>query len=200
MSNTAPFNQPLSGNDMLRFGGGVTMARLPQQNTAEGLDACFVGIPMGIGTSNRTGTRHGPRAIRAESAMMRPYNMATGAGPFAKMQVAEIGDVAIHTFDLKKTVDIITAAYDRILQHDVVPLTLGGGHTLTYPVLRAIARKHGVVALVHINAHSDTNDEMLRWFCWRSAPVSSRWYHGWAGDPGHDRCPAPDLHAPLRST
>jgi guanidinobutyrase len=93
--------------------------------------------------------------------MMRPFNMATGAGPFAKMQVADIGDVAINTFDLKKTVDIITAAYDEILKHDVVPLTLGGDHTLTYPVLRAIARKHGPVALVHIDAHADVNDTMF---------------------------------------
>ncbi len=161
MSNANQFNQPLGGNDMPRFAGAGTMMRLPQQATAEGLDACFVGIPMDIGTSNRTGTRHGPRAIRAESAMMRPYNMATGAGPFAKMQVADIGDVAINTFDLKKTVDIITAAYDEILKHDVVPLTLGGDHTLSYPVLRSIAKKHGPVALIHVDAHSDTNDEMF---------------------------------------
>ncbi|QIE44258.1 agmatinase [Pseudohalocynthiibacter aestuariivivens] len=157
----ARFNQPLGGNDMPRFGGETTMMRLPSQKTAEGLDACFVGIPMDIGASNRAGTRHGPRAIRAESCMMRPFNMATGAAPFAKMQVADIGDVAINTFDLKKTVDIITAAYDEILRHDTVPLTLGGDHTLTYPVLRSIAKKHGPVALIHIDAHSDTNDEMF---------------------------------------
>jgi len=89
-SDDPKFNQPRGGNDMPRFGGNPTMMRLPQQDTAKGLDACFVGVPMDIGTSNRTGTRHGPRAIRAESAMMRPYNMATGAGPFAKMQVARL--------------------------------------------------------------------------------------------------------------
>lgn len=160
-TNQPDFNQPLGGNEMPRFGGAGTMMRLPAQLTAEGLDACFVGIPMDIGASNRSGTRFGPRAIRAESGMMRPYNMATGAGPFAKMQVADIGDVAINTFDLKKTVDIITAAYDDILKHDVVPLTLGGDHTLTYPVLRSIARKHGPVALIHVDAHADTNDEMF---------------------------------------
>jgi guanidinobutyrase len=160
-ASTPQFNQPLGGNDMPRFGGVPTMMRLPSQDTAEGLDACFVGIPMDIGTSNRTGTRHGPRAIRAESGMMRPYNMATGAGPFAKMQVADIGDVAINTFDLKKTVGLITAAYDEILRHDVVPLTLGGDHTLSYPVLRSIAKKHGPVALIHVDAHADTNDLMF---------------------------------------
>jgi guanidinobutyrase len=155
------FNQPLGGNEMPRFGGPATMMRLPSQPTAEGLDACFVGIPMDIGSSNRSGTRHGPRQIRAESCMLRPYNMATGAAPFEHLQVADIGDIAINTFDLKKTVDIITAAYDAILAHDCIPLTLGGDHTLTYPVLRAIAKKHGPVALIHIDAHADINDEMF---------------------------------------
>tara|TARA_B100001063_G_C16562106_1_gene451526 strand:- start:7 stop:741 length:735 start_codon:yes stop_codon:yes gene_type:complete len=87
--------------------------------------------------------------------------MATGAAPFDRMQVADIGDVAINTFDLKKTIDIITTQYKDILSHDVVPLTLGGDHTLTYPVLRAIADKHGPVALVHVDAHADTNEEMF---------------------------------------
>jgi guanidinobutyrase len=158
---TTRFNQPLGGNEMPRFGGPATMMRLPSQPTAEGLDACFVGIPMDIGSSNRSGTRHGPRQIRAESCMLRPYNMATGAAPFEHLQVADIGDIAINTFDLKKTVDIITAAYDAILAHDCIPLTLGGDHTLTYPVLRAIAKKHGPVALIHIDAHADINDEMF---------------------------------------
>jgi guanidinobutyrase len=154
-------NQPLGGNDMPRFGGDATMMRLPKQDTSEGLDACFVGIPMDIGTSNRSGTRHGPRAIRAESCMLRPFNMATGAAPFSQLQVADIGDIAINTFDLKKTVNIITAAYKDILVHGTIPLTLGGDHTLTYPVLRAIAQRHGPVALIHVDAHADTNDEMF---------------------------------------
>src|SRR5690606_4029198 len=85
----------------------------------------------------------------------------TGAAPFDRLQVADIGDVAINTFDLKKTVDIITAAYAGILAHDCIPLTLGGDHTLTYPILRAIAQKHGPVALIHIDAHADINDEMF---------------------------------------
>jgi guanidinobutyrase len=155
------FNQPLGGNEMPRFAGPGTMMRLPSQPTAEGLDACFVGIPLDVGTSNRPGTRLGPRQIRQESCMLRPYNMATGAAPFDSIQVADIGDVAINTFDLKKSVDIITAAYDEILKHDCIPLTLGGDHTLTYPILRAIARKHGPVALIHIDAHADINDEMF---------------------------------------
>lgn len=155
------YNQPLGGNDMPRFGGPGTMMRLPAATSAAGLDACFVGIPMDIGASNRSGTRHGPRQIRAESVMLRPYNMATGAAPFQAMQVADIGDVAINTFDLKKSVDIITAHYDEILSHGAIPLTLGGDHTLTWPILRAMARKHGPVALIHIDAHADINDTMF---------------------------------------
>jgi len=158
---TPTFNQPLGGNDMPRFAGPASMMRLPVHETAEGLDACFVGVPLDTGTSNRSGTRHGPRAIRAESCMLRPFNMATQAAPFAEMQVADIGDVATNTFDLKKSMDIITSAFSDILIHNTIPLTLGGDHTITYPILRAIAKKHGPVALIHIDAHADTNDEMF---------------------------------------
>ncbi|NBX10301.1 MAG: agmatinase, partial [Marivivens sp.] len=110
------------------------MMRLPACDDASGLDACFVGIPMDIGASNRSGTRFGPRQIRAESSMLRPYNMATGAAPFDHMQVGDIGDVPINTFDLKDTIARIATFYRDLLQHDVVPLTMGGDHTLTYPV------------------------------------------------------------------
>ena len=158
---SSSFNQPLGGNDMPRFAGPATMMRLPMAKSARGLDACFVGIPLDIGTSNRSGTRHGPRQTRAESCMLRPYNMATGAAPFDSLQVADIGDVAINTFDLKKSVKLIEKAYDRILAQDCIPLTLGGDHTLVLPILRAMAKKHGPVALVHVDAHADINDEMF---------------------------------------
>ena len=172
------FNQPLGGNDMPRFGGPATMMRLPTQATAEGLDACFVGIPMDHGTSNRSGTRHGPRQIRAESCMLRPYNMATGAAPFEHLQVADIGDVPINTFDLKKTVDIISDHYDKILSHGTIPLTLGGDHTLTWPILRSIAKKHGPVAVIHIDAHADINDTMFGEKVAHGCPFRRAWEDG----------------------
>ena len=172
------FNQPLGGNDMPRFGGPATMMRLPTQDSAAGLDACFVGIPMDHGTSNRSGTRHGPRQIRAESCMLRPYNMATGAAPFEHLQVADIGDVPINTFDLKRTVDIISDHYDNILSHSAIPLTLGGDHTLTWPILRSIAKKHGPVALIHVDAHADINDTMFGEKVAHGCPFRRAWEDG----------------------
>jgi len=160
-STEVSFNQPLGGNDMPRFAGPVTMMRLPSASSAEGLDACYVGVPMDIGASHRSGTRFGPRQIRAESAMLRPYNMATRRSPFDHMQVADIGDIATNTFDLKKSVELIREAYNELLQYDVIPLGLGGDHTITYPILQAIAKKHGPVGLIHVDAHADINDEMF---------------------------------------
>ncbi len=155
------YNQPLGGNTMPRFAGPATMMRLPAVESAVGLDAGFVGVPLDIGTSNRSGTRFGPRQIRAESALLRPYNMATRAAPFDSLSVADIGDVAINTYDLKRSIEIIEAAYDEILSHDCRPLTLGGDHTIVLPILRAMRRKHGPVGLIHVDAHADVNDEMF---------------------------------------
>jgi guanidinobutyrase len=154
-------NQPLGGNEMPRFGGPATMMRLPPQADAAGLDACFVGVPFDIGTSNRAGARFGPRQIRAESSLLRPYNLATRAAPFDGLRVADVGDVAINTFNLGASIDIIEAAFDEILAHGCRPLALGGDHTITLPILRAMKKKHGALGLVHIDAHADVNDEMF---------------------------------------
>ena len=156
------FNQPLGGNQMPRFGGPATMMRLPTQPTAEGLGACFVGVPLDWGTSNRAGTRHGPRQIRAESCLIRPYNMTTRAAPFDSLQIADVGDVAVNPFNLKAACDEITRFYEeKILRYGCRPLTLGGDHTITYPILRAFKKKYGPVGLVHIDAHADINDLMF---------------------------------------
>ena len=154
-------NQPQSGNAMPRFAGLATMMRLPAATSAQGLDAAFIGVPLDIGTSNRAGARFGPRQIRAESSLLRPYNMATGAAPFDTLQVADLGDVPINTYSLEKSVAIIERFYDEVLGAGCTPLTLGGDHTIALPILRAIARRHGPVALVHVDAHADINDEMF---------------------------------------
>lgn len=159
--NTPPNNQPLSGNAMPRFGGIATMMRLPLADSPAGLDAAFIGVPLDTGTSNRAGARFGPRQIRAESALIRPYNMATGAAPFDSLQVADLGDVPINTYSIEKSMPIITGFYARVLAAGCRPLTIGGDHTIALPILRAIAARHGPVALVHVDAHADVNDEMF---------------------------------------
>ena len=155
------FHQPQGGNEMPRFGGRATMMRLPFIEDLQGLDAAFVGIPLDIGTSQRSGTRYGPRYIRTESVMIRPYNMATGAAPFDSLSVADIGDVPINTYNLLKSVQIIEDYYTGLNSFPLIPLTLGGDHTITLPILRALTKKHGPVGLIHVDAHTDTNDEMF---------------------------------------
>ena len=155
------FNQPLGGNEMPRFAGIASMFRLPVRHDAHGLDVAICGVPLDIGTSNRVGTRYGPRQIRTESVLVRPYGMATGAAPFDSFQVADIGDVALNTYNLPKSVEIIENFHDGILACGAKPVTLGGDHTIALPILRAIAKKHGPVALVHVDAHADINDTMF---------------------------------------
>ena len=155
------FNQPLGGNEMPRYAGPGTMFRLPSADSAAGLDIAIAGVGLDIGTSNRTGTRFGPRQIRNESGMVRPYCMATGAAPFDSFQIADVGDVALNSFDLLKSIDIIEAFHADILAHDAKPATLGGDHTITLPILRAIHKKHGPVAMVHVDAHADINDHQF---------------------------------------
>lgn len=172
------FNQPRGGNEMPRSGGPATMMRLPAADTAAGLDAGFIGIPMDHGTSNRPGTRLGPRQIRDESRMIRPINLATDDAPFDRMQVADLGDVPINTFNLAKTMDIITAFYGEVLSHGTVPLTLGGDHTLTWPILRAIRDRHGPVALIHVDAHADTSEAMFDEPIAHGTPFRRAWEDG----------------------
>ncbi len=93
--------------------------------------------------------------------MLRPFNVSTGADPFNSMTVADIGDVPINTFNLDKSMGIIEEYYDDVMAKNVKPLTLGGDHTIALPILRALKKKHGPVGLIHIDAHSDTNDHMF---------------------------------------
>ncbi len=155
-------NQPQSGNDMPRFAGIPTMMRLPAADQAHGLDAAFVGIPLDIGTSNRSGTRYGPRQIRQESVMIRPLQHGHRLRPRSNVCRWPIWGMSPSTpYSLADSVQRIEAAYHEILAHGCMPLTLGGDHTLTLPVLRAVARRHGPVGLIHVDAHSDTNEEMF---------------------------------------
>ena len=155
------YNQPLSGNDMPRYAAATNFMRLPSSKIDSNLDVAFVGIPLDIGASNRPGARFAPREIRDESRMMRPFNVSTGAAPFESLQVADIGDIPINSFNLQKSISIITEYIAKILAKDIIPLSIGGDHTVTYPILQAIKEKHGAIALIHIDAHADVNDTMM---------------------------------------
>ena len=153
--------QPLGGNEMPRFAGIATFMRLPAAHDPAELDVVVVGVPFDIGTSNRPGARFGPRGIRDESVLLRPYNMATRAAPFDSLRIDDTGDVATNPYNLADAVDRITAHYRSLLSHDLITATLGGDHTIVLPILRAMAAKHGPVGLVHIDAHTDINEHMF---------------------------------------
>ncbi|XP_064467222.1 guanidinobutyrase-like [Ornithodoros turicata] len=160
-ADTSRFNQPLSGNACPRPGGIATFMRLPFVETPKGLDVCFYGIPFDCGTSNRPGARFGPRQIRCESALLRPYNMATGAAPFESLQIADVGDVPVTMYDTAKAMVDIENFVRNVLSHGCLPVGIGGDHTVTYPVLKAIKEKHGPVGLLHLDAHADVNPSMM---------------------------------------
>ena len=135
------------------------MMRLPPVDGP--LDVGFVGVPLDVGTSNRPGARFGPRAVRAESCLLRPYNMATRAAPFDSLVVGDTGDVALNTFNLADSVERITDHYRALLREVKVPLSIGGDHTITYPIVRALAEVHGPLGMVHVDAHADVNVAMF---------------------------------------
>tara|TARA_Y100000588_G_scaffold160784_1_gene174830 strand:- start:8714 stop:9628 length:915 start_codon:yes stop_codon:yes gene_type:complete len=146
---------------MPRFGGIATFMRLPGTSGPADLDVAVVGVPLDIGTSNRPGARFGPRGIRDESVLLRPYNMATKAAPFDSLRIDDTGDVATSPYDLLTAVDAIESHFDGLLEHGVATAAMGGDHTIVLPILKAMAKRHGPVGLVHVDAHTDINDTMF---------------------------------------
>ncbi|MAT37545.1 MAG: agmatinase [Acidimicrobiaceae bacterium] len=153
--------QPLGGNEMPRFGGIATFMRLPGETDPADLDVAVIGVPFDIGTSNRPGARFGPRGIRDESVLLRPYNMATRAAPFDSLKIDDTGDVASSPFDLSSAIEQIEEHFNNLLSNDLITASLGGDHTIVLPILRAMRKKHGPVGLIHVDAHTDINDTMF---------------------------------------
>jgi guanidinobutyrase len=153
--------QPLGGNELPRFAGITTFMRLPGRTPPADLDVAVVGVPLDIGTSNRPGARFGPRAIRAESVLIRPYNMATRAAPFDSLRIDDTGDVATNPFNLADAVARIERHIGQLLADDVITVAMGGDHTIVLPILRAMRAKHGPVGVIHVDAHTDINDTMF---------------------------------------
>jgi len=153
--------QPLGGNEMPRFAGPGTFMRLPGSSAPADLDVAIIGIPFDLGTSLRPGARFGPRGIRNESLLIFLYNLLTRFAPFVSLLIDDVADIATNAFDKDDSIARIEAHYRTLLDHGVIPVGLGGDHTVVLPVLRAIAARHGPVGLVHIDAHTDINDTMF---------------------------------------
>lgn len=150
-------NQPVDASVVPRFGDIPTFMRLPHTRHADGLDIALVGVPWDGGTTNRAGARHGPREIRNQSSLMRKVHHVSRLAPYDLAQVADLGDCPVNPIDLMDSLARIERFYRTIHQAGALPLSAGGDHLITLPIMRAIARDRPV-GMVHFDAHSDTND------------------------------------------
>ncbi len=150
-------NQPVDASVVPRFGDIPTFMRLPHTRHADGLDIALVGVPWDGGTTNRAGARHGPREIRNQSSLMRKVHHVSRIAPYDLAQVADLGDCPVNPIDLMDSLARIERFYRTIHRAGALPLSAGGDHLITLPIMRAIARDRPV-GMVHFDAHSDTND------------------------------------------
>jgi agmatinase len=141
-----------------RFAGAPTFARLPRIDEVESADIAVLGIPFDAGTSFRPGARFGPSHIRESSRLLRPYNPAQDAKPFALAQVVDAGDLAVNPFNIAEALEQIEAGAKVLLDAGMKIVSLGGDHTIALPLLRALHAKHGPIAVIHFDAHLDTWD------------------------------------------
>jgi len=149
---------PTDSSLVPRFAGPATFARLPRTDEVAKTDIAVVGIPFDSGVSYRPGARFGPAAIREASRLLRPYNPGLDVSPFAEVQVADGGDIAVNPFAIKEAIATVEASASELLSQGTRLVTLGGDHTIALPLLRAVHRMHGPVALLHFDAHLDTWD------------------------------------------
>ena len=151
-----------------RYTGIATFMRVPYVEDLAAVDIALVGIPFDGGITNRPGARHGPREIRNQSSMMRRANQASKIDPYALCRVGDVGDAWVEKpFELKGALEEIAQFYRELHGAGVVPISAGGDHSVTLPVLRGIA-KHRPVGMVHFDAHCDTGDDYL----------GSKFHHG----------------------
>ncbi len=163
-----PYDQasPVTGKrgnpmDAPRYSGVATFMRAPLATTLEGLDIALAGVPLDGGVTNRAGTRHGPREIRNQSSNVRKYHPVTRVNPYEQCSVADVGDVPFENiFDLGRAHDEIESFFRKLCEAEVVPLAAGGDHSISYPILKAVAAK-GPVGLIQIDSHTDTWDEFM---------------------------------------
>lgn len=149
--------EPLSGMEWPRFSAVPTFMRLPHVTDLSKLDIALIGVPWDAGTTNRAGARHGPREIRNMSSLMRRSHHALGICPYELCRVADAGDVSVNPIDLNDTIGRIERYYAALHKAGVTPLSAGGDHLISLPIMRGIARERPV-GMIHFDAHSDTWD------------------------------------------
>lgn len=153
-----PFFHPVSGFDLPRFAGVPTFMRLPHVDLdhprLSEVQIGLIGVPWDSGTTNRPGPRHGPRQLRDASTMIRAQNGATGVRPFERVNCADLGDVPPNPADLLDSMERITGFYNRVMAAGITPLTAGGDHLSSLPILRALA-KNAPLGMIHFDSHTD---------------------------------------------
>ena len=169
---------PADATAVPRFAGLATFARLPTTDQVDRWDIALVGVPFDGGTSYRPGARFGPAAVRQGSRLLRPYNPALESLPFALAQVVDAGDIACTPFSAEEAVEQIEAGADALLAGGGRLVAIGGDHTIALPLLRATARRHGPLALVHFDAHLDTWDTYFGQRFTHGTPFRRAWEEG----------------------
>lgn len=142
-----------------RFSGIKTFMRLPHTKTLKDVDFAIIGVPSDAGASFRTGQRDGPSAIRKISALLRHHNPILNISPFDYISGIDYGDLPVVPGYIEEGYKRIEENLFPIVEAGIIPILLGGDHAITLPELRAIVKKHGQVALLHFDAHSDTVEE-----------------------------------------
>ncbi len=158
--------QPLDSDTVPRFAGPSTFMRLPVAAPGE-VDVALIGVPFDGGTTNRTGARHGPREIRNQSSLVRRVHHVTGISPFDLVRVADCGDAPVNPLDLAASLKSVAQHFAAVREAGAVPLTVGGDHLITLPILRGLVAEPPV-GLIHFDAHTDTYDSFF----------GSRYNHG----------------------
>lgn len=152
------FFHPVSGFDLPRFAGVPTFMRLPHVTPDHprfsDVQIGLIGVPWDSGTTNRPGPRHGPRQLRDASTMIRAQHQATGQRPFETANCADLGDVGPNPADIQDSMQRITAFYETVKTAGIRPLTAGGDHLTSLPILRALA-KDGPLGMIHFDSHTD---------------------------------------------
>lgn len=151
--------QPLDSGLVPRFAGLPTFMRLPVARPDE-VEIALIGVPFDGGTTNRPGARHGPREIRNQSSLVRRVHHETGIAPFDLVRAGDCGDAPVNPLNVDDTLTKLTAFYADVRRAGAIPLTAGGDHLISLPILRGLVES-GPVGLIQFDAHSDTYDSFF---------------------------------------